>query len=49
MLGSDEDLKKGLRLGADDYIVKSQHAVGEILEKIKSFIDKQSANPTIKL
>lgn len=41
MLGSDEDIKKGLQLGAEDYIVKSQHAVGEIVEKIKDFISKQ--------
>lgn len=41
MLGSDEDLKKGLQLGADDYIVKSQHAVAEIIEKVKDFISKQ--------
>lgn len=41
MLGSDEDLKKGLQLGAEDYIVKSQHAVAEIIEKVKDFISKQ--------
>lgn len=38
MLGRGEDVKKGLDLGADDYIVKSQHAVAEIIEKIKSFL-----------
>ena len=37
MLGSDEDIKKGLKLGADDYIVKTQHSVAEIIEKIKNF------------
>ena len=37
MLGRDEDIKKGLQLGANDYIVKSQHAVSEIVEKIKEF------------
>ena|SRR3989338_2123808 len=37
MLGQDEDIKKGLKLGASDYIVKSQHAVGEIIEKVKDF------------
>ena len=47
MLGSDEDLKKGLKLGATDYIVKSQHAVGEIIEKIKSFFE-QEAHPEAK-
>ena len=38
MLGSDDDIKKGISLGAQDYIVKSQHAVGEIIEKVKSFL-----------
>ncbi len=47
MLGSDEDLKKGLQLGADDYIVKSQHAVGEIVEKVKAFIEKQKENTLV--
>lgn len=37
MLGSDDDIKKGLHLGANDYIVKSQHALPEIIEKIKNF------------
>lgn len=42
MLGRDEDLKKGLELGANDYIVKSQHAVAEIIEKIKNFFAIES-------
>ena len=42
MLGSDDDIKKGLRLGADNYIVKSQHAVAEIIEKIKDFFSEES-------
>jgi DNA-binding response OmpR family regulator len=41
MLGQDEDIKKGLQLGADDYIVKSQHAVAEIVEKVKNFLSKE--------
>jgi len=41
MIGKDEDIKKGLRLGANDYIVKSQHAIAEIIEKIKSFFEKE--------
>jgi DNA-binding response OmpR family regulator len=40
MLGSDEDIKKGLRLGAADYMVKSQHALPEIIEKVKDFFAK---------
>jgi DNA-binding response OmpR family regulator len=42
MLGSDEDIKKGLKLGANDYIVKSQHAVSEIIDKVKVFFEKES-------
>lgn len=37
MLGSDDDIKKGLDLGAIDYIVKSQHTLAEIVKKTKSF------------
>ena len=42
MLGSDDDIKKGLKLGANDYIVKSQHAVGEIVEKVQEFFSGES-------
>ena len=52
MLGSDEDIKKGLELGANDYIVKSQHAVAEIIEKIKNFFIReqhpQAKQPPLK-
>lgn len=41
LLGEDEDIKKGLRLGADDYLVKSNHAITEIIEKIKNFFAKE--------
>jgi DNA-binding response OmpR family regulator len=46
MLGSDEDIKKGLQLGASDYIVKSQHALPEIVEKVKEFFAKEPQPPT---
>ena len=41
MLGSDDDIKKGLHLGANDYIVKSQHALPEIVEKVKEFFAQE--------
>lgn len=41
LLGEDQDIKKGLALGANDYLVKSQHAVGEIVEKIKHFFSQE--------
>ena len=37
MLGRDEDVKKGLKLGAVDYVVKSQHEVKEIVSRIDKF------------
>ncbi len=40
MLDRDEDIKEGLRLGADDYVVKSQHAVAEIVDKVIAFFGK---------
>jgi DNA-binding response OmpR family regulator len=45
-LGSDEDIKKGLQLGAGDYVVKSQHAIGEMVEKVKLFLANQK--PALK-
>ena len=42
MLGQDEDIKRGLKLGANDYIVKSQHAVGEVIEKVKGFFSREA-------
>lgn len=42
MLGRDDDIKKGLKLGANDYIVKSQHAVAEIVEKVEKFFGKET-------
>lgn len=37
MLGSEKDKERGLSLGASDYIVKSKHALEEIVEKVKKF------------
>ena len=34
-LGDDEKIKEGLSLGADDYLVKTQHPINEVVEKVK--------------
>ena len=34
-LGEAEDLKKGLELGAEDYLIKAQHPLKEVVEKVK--------------
>lgn len=36
-LGGDEDIKKALSLGANDYYVKTQHPMSEIVEKAKKY------------
>jgi len=36
-LGGDDDIKKAIKLGADDYYVKSQHPMSEIIEKAEKF------------
>lgn len=37
-LGQKEDVEKGLKLGAVDYLIKAHFTPGEIVEKIKSAI-----------
>ncbi len=34
-LSQDEDIKTALKLGAEDYMVKTQHPINEIVEKFK--------------
>ncbi|MDD5145412.1 MAG: response regulator [Candidatus Pacebacteria bacterium] len=37
-LGQKEDVEKGLKLGAADYLIKAHFTPGEIIEKIKSIL-----------
>jgi len=39
-LGQDEEIKRALTLGADDYLVKTQHPLKEVVEKIKNYVIK---------
>ena len=39
-LGADEKIKKGLALGAEDYLVKTQHPTNEIIDKVKETLIK---------
>ncbi len=43
VLGQDEDIKRGMQLGASDYFVKSQHSIGEIVDGVKKFLEKNAA------
>ncbi|MDD4902311.1 MAG: response regulator [Patescibacteria group bacterium] len=40
-LGQKADYEKAMKLGAREYIVKSQHTVAEIVDKIKNFFAKE--------
>lgn len=37
-LGEDENIKKALSLGAVDYLVKTQHPINEVVEKIRNYL-----------
>lgn len=43
VLGEDDDIKKAFHAGATDYIVKSEHPLVEIIEKIKTFLTNVEA------
>ena len=38
-LGSDSEIKRALEMGADDYFVKSQHPIVEVIEKVKDYLE----------
>lgn len=38
-LGEDAAIKRALEIGADDYFVKSQHPIEEVIERIKEYLE----------
>lgn len=38
-LGGDTEIKRSLELGADDYFVKSQHPIEEVIERVKEYLE----------
>lgn len=40
-LGQKEDIEKGMRLGASDYVIKAHFTPSEVAEKVKAFVDKK--------
>lgn len=38
-LGGDAEIKRALDMGADDYFVKSQHPIEEVVEKVKEYFE----------
>ncbi|MCX6780902.1 MAG: response regulator [Candidatus Magasanikbacteria bacterium] len=39
-LGADEKIKEALALGAADYLVKTQHPINEVVERVRSWLLK---------
>jgi DNA-binding response OmpR family regulator len=37
-LDSDEDIKQAIFLGAEDYYVKTQHPIAEVVEKVDTIL-----------
>ena len=44
-LGQKDDVEKGLKMGAVDYLIKAHFTPGEIIEKIKSFWSRMPELP----
>lgn len=41
-LGQRSEIEKGLKLGAEDYIIKAHFTVGEIVAKVKEILERKS-------
>ena len=37
-LGQESDVEKGLRMGAEDYLIKTNLSLSEIVEKVKGYL-----------
>jgi two-component system alkaline phosphatase synthesis response regulator PhoP len=41
-LDGDENIKKALRMGAEDYFVKAEHPINEVVQKVKDRLIERS-------
>lgn len=39
-LGEDTEIKRAMEMGANDYFVKSQHPIEEVIKKVKEYLKK---------
>ena len=39
-LGEDKEIKRAMDMGANDYFVKSQHPIDEVVKKVKEYLKK---------
>ena len=40
-LGQQDDIDKGIKLGAKDYLIKAEFTPGEIVEKVRGVLEQQ--------
>jgi len=40
-LGDEEDIRKGLKLGAKDYLIKTDYKIEELTKKVKGLLEKK--------
>ena len=40
-LGQQEDIERGLKLGASDYLIKSQFDIDQVVDKIRNILEKK--------
>src|SRR3989339_469224 len=43
-LGQEDDIKKGIELGAEDFLIKAHFVIPEIIEKIKKTLAQKNGN-----
>lgn len=43
-LGEDSEIKRALELGANDYFVKSQHPIQEVIDKVREYLQGKGAS-----
>ena len=39
-LAEDENIKKAISIGAEDYFVKTQHSIYEVIQKVQKYLKK---------
>jgi DNA-binding response OmpR family regulator len=41
-LGEEIAIKRAMDMGADDYLVKSQHPIDEVIRKVKDYLERRN-------
>jgi len=41
-LGEDMAIKRAMDMGADDYLIKSQHPIEEVIKKVKDYLKRKN-------